>query len=104
ERRFPDAGALARALAAGERPRERPYRVILALLVLASVGLGGVVLGASLVRPSAPPPPPPTSPPAPAAKPLPDGVPAWFAALPATERPALPLPVGLRFGARPGDY
>src|SRR5581483_10964540 len=30
--------------------------------------------------------------------------PEWFRALPASERPALPLPAALRFGAKKGEY
>jgi formylglycine-generating enzyme required for sulfatase activity len=105
--RFPDAAALAAALearaAGGERsPRRGALIASLALLAAAAATLA--VLHA---RSAASPTPGPREPPsAPGASPTPRGpsLPDWFEKTPLAERPPVPLPRGLRFGERAGEY
>jgi serine/threonine protein kinase/formylglycine-generating enzyme required for sulfatase activity len=105
--RFPDGAALARALA-GETtaPTSRTPKVVAALGALGAVAL--LAAGWAVLRRDRE--PPPTTPvPAPVASttatvaPAREETPSWFRALPVDRRPS-PLPRGVRFGDRPGEY
>ncbi|MEZ0227257.1 MAG: bifunctional serine/threonine-protein kinase/formylglycine-generating enzyme family protein [Planctomycetota bacterium] len=107
--------ALGAGLALGSGGGGAP-RALLAVLVLVAVGLGAVAF--SLARrtgqESGKPPAPVTTSSTTATPSTststtpperdPARPPAWFDALPAGERPTIPLPAALRFGDKPGEY
>jgi len=113
--RYPNGAAVADDLdrylrgepvrAAG-RPRRRLVGgALLALAALVGLGVLGVLAGAR----GAPAAPgagtTPATDPSPATRGRPDaGAPPWWSRLDAGERPPRPLPAGLRFGRRPGEY
>jgi formylglycine-generating enzyme required for sulfatase activity len=99
--RFQDGKELADALTA--REAGAPARRRAPLVALAVVLVGAIVLTALLLAPGTTEPSPPPGPPAASAPPIPEGAPAWFAALPVRQRPAR-LPRGVVFGKNPGEY
>jgi len=110
-RRYSSAGQFADALRAARfeadasQARNPPVvQVLLVLVLVAALVLAGAAVNLFLRTPrpiptQGPPPPPPPPPPLPAVR-----APEWFLALPEKDRPALPLPPGLVFGAKPGEY
>jgi formylglycine-generating enzyme required for sulfatase activity len=102
-RRFADGAALARALAEGPRARWLPTPVAAAVVAVVAVAV-------VLARRS------PDATPEKASAPVvqtivsstpvlkKEGPPAWWRALSQDERPALPLPSGIVFGPRAGEY
>jgi formylglycine-generating enzyme required for sulfatase activity len=113
KKRYPDATALARALEEGP-VEDRRYRIRLALAAVLPLGIaaaalalsgrgrderapatGGAAAASTTSKSVAP---------TPASGPARSGPPAWYRALPERERPRLPLPRGLAFGADPGVY
>jgi serine/threonine-protein kinase len=105
-RRFADGAALASALAAPAR-RLAIVPALAAVAVLSAAGLG--LGGWKAAPPPLPPRVAPVAPVASAAAPPPRPPPArttpvWFDALREGDRPALPLPRGVRFGDGAGEY
>jgi serine/threonine-protein kinase len=106
-KRFRDGADLARALAEGER---RWWRAMLlrGAAVTSAVAVAAVAIG--LATRSGPPPRPsdavPTTSPTVTAPSHPStpGAPDWWSALAPDERPPLPLPKGISFGAASGEY
>jgi formylglycine-generating enzyme required for sulfatase activity len=98
EDRFADANEL---LATLEKPPERSGApVTLVAFAGAAAVVAGIALAAALRSPS-----PPAKPEVPAIAPTKSAgsaLPDWFLAL--AQKPELPLPSGLRFGAAPGEY
>ncbi len=96
--RHADGAALLEALSAPGAAGSRGVPLALgALALVAALAGGALLLHGQAPAPTIAPPPPPPPPPAPV-------VPAWFAALAATERPPLPLPAGVQFGKNEGEY
>jgi formylglycine-generating enzyme required for sulfatase activity len=112
--RFADGAALLAALEPAAAPR-RSWGPAAALAAMLALGVVVVLLatpatpvGDRTLEPPEPPAPPPEPPPPPPDPPPPPGpparTPAWYQALPAADRPALPLPGALVFGRDPGEY
>jgi formylglycine-generating enzyme required for sulfatase activity/predicted Ser/Thr protein kinase len=104
-RRYASAAEFASALrAARSKPdASRPWWLLLGLAGVALLLAAAVIFesgGHVPAPPSAPPPPVRPAPP-PAARPA---APDWFRLLAEKARPPLPLPRGLGFGSRPGEY
>jgi formylglycine-generating enzyme required for sulfatase activity len=114
--RFPDGAAFAQALEAGGSGFELSDTTKLRLIVAGGVGLALLVLGGGIalsiaLRPEKKVASQPATPAIPAAPAQPSALttspgspPQWYRELPATERPALPLPRGLVFGDGPREY
>jgi formylglycine-generating enzyme required for sulfatase activity len=103
--RFPDARAMLEALEAGPRART-PLALVAGGVAVVAIGVA-VALSFGHREPvvAAPPATAPEPPkPAPREAPRSNEPPTWFLALGKKSRPPLPLPSGLAFGEKPGEY
>jgi formylglycine-generating enzyme required for sulfatase activity/predicted Ser/Thr protein kinase len=110
--RFPSAAAFADALREARRAGAGTNWTLIGSLLAATVVASSATLAAILAGRAPTPPPSPPPPPAPVAvistrtgvAPAASATPRWFTLLPASERPPLPLPAGVRVAEEPGDF